>query len=922
MKAVLSMSRQEKRGSGFEKLLAMGILLSIALFGCMDKDRPTPKPDPVPEKPVTPTPKPTPDPDNTTTPTIIFSADFSKNFGKMTPVNIKGDEGWQVDENHQLAFISGADGKENKTNEDWLITPVFDFSTATMASISFDHLITNAKKPTEEQTVWVSSNYEGEIATATWIKLTISAYPKNSDKELINSGEIMLPEEMMGQAKVVIAFKYQSTKKQAATWKVKNITVKSVGGKLTNDPTPTPSPKAKDYSLRLSNGGVMRENKIVPTWRTDDKVSIWGIVEGDNKNLSAYAVMDREMNWKLNDLLAPEWEKVKRIDMAFLPSGEYNSQKEELKPKMEVNKKVGRFLVSHYYEDVLLGSGEIKGGVIEGSLNSPFKRINVTLLNDKKEQKIKDIRLTIKGALANATFSTGSWSGVATSIKLSYENKNAEWKKGEADMIMVAIPTQERSLSITLNCIDQNGQKVEVEQTVYLIDKGANEVTFRFPEAKIINPPLAFTLPKEVDARYWSEANRKAWNLLHSNYGGEIDEATARTKGWTNFRPLTDRITHSKTLYKDDVNLLTWRADMKEEQVMSGRDWGLIFGLESLDGTLVEVYPPLYFNEIGGYIPSMNGGRDGYYDNYCYITVPAGEYRMVCFVKYHKDYVGTINGANEKWYKLPYLDSRDYDETCRGGGVGRQYLNEPIPWSKSPYNGIEKVTVIDRVAKHSVAPRWRMGMTYQNRQDLNNNNPSYTNGKGGHPKKDIGKGSILQATLINNSNNTLQGTIVAKCEYLPMFNPIGYWRFDLHNDRNRKIAGEGAVVKFWNRWSHEVGRTSVTISPNSEKVANVEIGTINWKWERDGECGGEMLGPDTFIHFYWVDENGNEEMMKRVDYIYMHNAQKDNFGDPAINRNYNFSNGWYLNINWREFKVGYGPSEGRNVPRANGFNFF
>lgn len=32
------------------------------------------------------------------------------------------------------------------------------------------------------------------------------------------------------------------------------------------------------------------------------------------------------------------------------------------------------------------------------------------------------------------------------------------------------------------------------------------------------------------------------------------------------------------------------------------KDW------RGLDGTLVEVYPPLYFNTIGGYVPSMNGG--------------------------------------------------------------------------------------------------------------------------------------------------------------------------------------------------------------------------------------------------------------------------------------------------------------------------
>ena len=692
----------------------------------------------------------------------------------------------------------------------------------------------------------------------------------------------------------------------------------------TPPPTPSPTPRGMvKLNLSLTNGGVIADGKLVNEWNSGDEVKLWGITKDGNKAIPLVARWMAYGQWSALTTPADEWKSVERVALAYLPTPttNYDPTKGTFQPPMGTNKVIGAFRLSHYYNDLLIGEEQNPQKQISTALSSPYKQVQLILQNSTFSKKVNGIEVEIEEVLANAALSKEGWKGEPTTLKISYQDKKEGWKGEEADTLFFAIPTTSDNIKATIHYRDEKGESKEEQKEFSLAQGAATKLLFRFHEEEIVNPPLAYTIP--IDTKYWLEANQKAWNLLHSNYGGELDEKTAREYyGWTNYRPLTDEAMHTKVLYKDDVNLLAWVAEMKEEQVMYGRDWGLMLGLETLDGALVEVYPPLYFNTIGGYIPSMNGGNDGYYDNYCYITAPAGEYRMVCFVKYHKDYVGTQNGANEKWYKLPYLDSRDYSETCLLGGVGKKYLNERIPWERSPYNGTERLTVVDRAAKHSVAPRWRMGMTYQNRKDFENNNPSYTNGIDGHPDRKIDVGTILEATLVNNSNNTLRGTIVAKCEYLPMFNPIGYWRFDLHNDRYRKISGEGAVIKFWNAWSHEVGRTQVTLAPNSEDKAQVEVINYTWKWNKDGECGMEMLGPDKYVHLYWVDENGNEEMMKRVDYGYMNNAQKDNFGDPTTNRNFNYSNGWYQNLNWREYKVGYGPSESRFTPEANGFNFY
>ena len=687
------------------------------------------------------------------------------------------------------------------------------------------------------------------------------------------------------------------------------------------EPTPPPTPNGEiRLALSLANGGIIADGKLANEWKTNDEVKLWGIAKGNAKTIPLVAKRLENGQWSVPSAPTDEWKSVERVALAYPPTAtnNYDPTKGTFQPQMEENKVIGAFRLSHHYNDLLIGEVQNPQKKVTATLSSPYEQVQLILQNGTFSKKVNGIEVEVEEMLANATQSSDGWAGEPTTLKISYQDKKEGWKGNEADTLFFAIPTVSDNVKATIHYRNEKGESKEEQQEIYLTKGAVTKLLFRFHEEEIVNPPLAYTIP--IDTKYWSEANQKAWNLLHANYGGEINETKAREYyGWTNYRPLTDEAMHTKVLYKDDVNLLAWVAEMKEEQVMSGRDWGLMFGLETLGGTLVEVYPPLYFNTIGGYIPSMNGGNIGYYNNYCYITAPAGEYLMVCFVKSHKDYVGTRNGANEKWYKLPYLDSRDYSETCLLGGIGKKYLNERIPWEKSPYNGIERVTVIDRVSKHSVAPRWRMGMTYQNRKDFENNNPSYRNGKGGHPYRKIDVGTILEATLVNNSNNTLRGTMVAKCEYLPMFNPIGYWRFDIHKEAYKNVGG---LTPFWTPWSYEVGRTQVSLDPNSENKAQVEITNYTWRWENEGECGGQMLGPDKYIHLYWVDENGNEEMMKRVDYIYINNSQKVDFGDPIKNKqNTNVFNDCGIG-RWREYKVGYGPSEGRFVNAANGFNFF
>ena len=181
---------------------------------------------------------------------VIYAETFAADMGKMTAVSILGNEVWKVDTKYKNVSMSGFNGGKNNPNEDWLISPAFDLSAAKNAVLSFDHTISQGKTKTvelakmkAEQTIWVSSDYKGDVKKATWTQVTIPNYPTGKDWNTVKSGDIAFPDNMMGQTKVVVAFKYLSSAEHSSTWQIKNLKVTSEGGKLAAGTEPAPQPK-------------------------------------------------------------------------------------------------------------------------------------------------------------------------------------------------------------------------------------------------------------------------------------------------------------------------------------------------------------------------------------------------------------------------------------------------------------------------------------------------------------------------------------------------------------------------------------------------------------------------------------------------------------------------------------------------------
>ena len=108
----------------------------------------------------------------------------------------------------------------------WLITPEMDMRGSVLVTLSFDHAHKFAGVPSEEMTLWVAKNYDGNYETADWQQLTIPNYTDNNSWKWVDN-KINVPVSKVG-SRTVFAFRYKTTAEAHAMWEIKHLTIKSV----------------------------------------------------------------------------------------------------------------------------------------------------------------------------------------------------------------------------------------------------------------------------------------------------------------------------------------------------------------------------------------------------------------------------------------------------------------------------------------------------------------------------------------------------------------------------------------------------------------------------------------------------------------------------------------------------------------------
>lgn len=188
-------------------------------FGQPGVDSPGTESDFVFEGGDTPTPPPTPG-------TEIFSESFASGQGEFIIQDVLLPDElnyvWTHDANYTCMKASAYSGQCYAT-ESWLVSPVIALPTANDASLTIDHAV-NKATPTGALFVMISTDYNGDVTTATWTELNLSQWPAgNSWTFVTNATADLTP--FVGR-NVTIAFKYTSTSSAAATWEIRNFVVK------------------------------------------------------------------------------------------------------------------------------------------------------------------------------------------------------------------------------------------------------------------------------------------------------------------------------------------------------------------------------------------------------------------------------------------------------------------------------------------------------------------------------------------------------------------------------------------------------------------------------------------------------------------------------------------------------------------------
>ena len=149
-------------------------------------------------------------------------------FDKFTAVSVSGTQAWTFDSKYG-AKMSGYNGSSTDANEDWFITPALDLTGKNNVTLTFNHAFGPASSvPTTEATkgqytIWVSNDFNGDVATATWTQLQGMEYGTTA-WGYVSSGDIAIPAANL-KANCRIAWKYVC-EDVSATWEIKEVIVK------------------------------------------------------------------------------------------------------------------------------------------------------------------------------------------------------------------------------------------------------------------------------------------------------------------------------------------------------------------------------------------------------------------------------------------------------------------------------------------------------------------------------------------------------------------------------------------------------------------------------------------------------------------------------------------------------------------------
>ena len=166
---------------------------------------------------------------------IYLNENFDGTAMKFTTYEGIGNYPWTLNSQYKYAVATSYDSssKTNHDAESWLISPLFDLSKDSIATVSFEYVIRYCEsgKAAEHHRLMICNDFDGDVENATWETIEFGAAENTTDWTLTKTGDIVIPQKYMGEKAVTIAFFYKGTSTKAGTFEIDNAVVKAVEGK-------------------------------------------------------------------------------------------------------------------------------------------------------------------------------------------------------------------------------------------------------------------------------------------------------------------------------------------------------------------------------------------------------------------------------------------------------------------------------------------------------------------------------------------------------------------------------------------------------------------------------------------------------------------------------------------------------------------
>lgn len=233
----------------------------------------------------------------------IFAASFDTGADDFTFQNVTLGEGltyvWKQDSYNGKGYLKASAYANSKSNpsEAWAVSPAINLSDCTEATLNFRQAINKITPgiPAEMYSVWASTDYAGDVNTATWTQLNVPSFPEGNSWTFSDAGAIDLA-AFCGKQNVRIAYKYTSTSEASGTWEVDEFTITGNGTPMNNGGGGTPDtpdqPSAPTGSNLIANGGFESwTDGMCDDWKSTTSASSATISQSPIAHSGKYAVL-------------------------------------------------------------------------------------------------------------------------------------------------------------------------------------------------------------------------------------------------------------------------------------------------------------------------------------------------------------------------------------------------------------------------------------------------------------------------------------------------------------------------------------------------------------------------------------------------------------------------------------------------------